>query len=256
MLISTSLWRYGVPVLLAGGLLAAPVGLDLQQGLLLTTAKVYARGSGSGGGGGPGHDPGGRGNSGASAASASSSTSASSSSSSGSSDASGGHGTGDRGVADSDAPGAGGGQDVADARERYNRALATKAQLSVAASAGPGQGLVSSEATVVISSETGEAVYVFGDEATEALIRAGWAAPQARADRAFASQDQKVRTYVAIAKALGHSPYIGAMQANFGRDGSGRGPAGDWREVNLDVNGDGTVDEQDLKDARQSGVMR
>lgn len=46
------------------------------------------------------------------------------------------------------------------------------------------------------------------------------------------------------------------MQASFGDDRPGHRPAGDWRDVDLDLNGDGTVDEQDLELARQRQVAR
>jgi hypothetical protein len=120
----------------------------------------------------------------------------------------------------------------------------------------PGQELVTDEAVVVIPADTAKPAFFFEDEATEALIRAGWAAPQVRSDRTLTDHGQKVMTYVAIATALGHPVFVGVMQANFGTDGPGRGAAGDWRDVNLDLNGDGIVDEQDLELARQRQVAR
>jgi hypothetical protein len=135
---------------------------------------------------------------------------------------------------------------VAVARARYNRAVGATAHIAAEASAGPGQPV-----------DTATAVFVFSEEATEALIQAGWAAPQVRSDRALADHGQKVlTTYVAIATALGHPAYVGVMQATFGGDWPGRGPAGDWQDVNLDLNGDGIVDEHDLELARQRQVAR
>ena len=134
---------------------------------------------------------------------------------------------------------------MAAARERYNQALGAPAHITAKASAGPGQ---------EFDSDT--AVFVFGEPATEALIQAGWVAPPVRSDRALVDLGQQVTTYVAIATALGYPAYVGVMQATSGGDAPGRGPAGDWSDVNLDLNGDGIVDEQDLDLARQRQAAR
>jgi hypothetical protein len=99
-------------------------------------------------------------------------------------------------------------------------------------------------------------VFVFGEDGTRELIRAGWTVPQPAADGAFASHEEKVRTYVAIATALGSSAEVGILQANFGSGRSARGPEGDWRDVKLDLNGDGIVNREDLELVRQRESMR
>jgi hypothetical protein len=109
---------------------------------------------------------------------------------------------------------------------------------------------------VTVDSETGEVIHVFDEEATNALIQAGWTAPQAKADHTFASHGERVRTYVAIATALGYSAEVGVLQANFGSGRSAPGPEGDWRNVNLDLNGDSVVDGNDLELARQPEAMQ
>lgn len=145
---------------------------------------------------------------------------------------------------------------LAVAREGYNRGSGVTTKVSVQARAQPGQGLVTDEAVVVSSAKTAEPVFVFSDPGTEALIRAGWVGPQVRSDRARADHGHKVTTYVAIATALGYPAFVGVMQATFGSDWPGRGPAADWQDVNLDLNGDGMVDEHDLELARQRQAAR
>ena len=277
MPIRTSLWRFVIPAGLFAGLLTAPVSLDLGQDLWLAVSKAYARGSGGGGAGGSaGGRGGGPGGGGGAQSSTSSSASSTSSSASNTSSATSGNDPGSRSGSDkstvsvahgsAQAGGAQGGdaqdgdaqdgQALADARERYDRALATEAHLSTTASAKPGQGLVTSNETVIVDSESGEVIHVFGEEEAQALIRAGWMGPQARSDRAFASHGEKVRTYVAIARALDCSPEVGVLQANFGSGRPAPGPTGDWRYVNLDLNGDGVIDRKDLELARQQEAMR
>ncbi len=97
--------------------------------------------------------------------------------------------------------------------------------------------------------------------------------PSERVEPLFSNHGQRVRTYVAIARALGLSPSVGAMQANFGtplENGlvvfvgtyspapdineaaiaavkPGEGPKSGWEtNTSLDVNLDGIVDQQDL----------
>jgi len=66
----------------------------------------------------------------------------------------------------------------------------------------------------------------------------------------FRNRGEKVRTYTAIARELGYPAEVGALQANFGtpRENGLEPVAGadDWRNADLDVNGDGTVDKADL----------
>jgi hypothetical protein len=101
-----------------------------------------------------------------------------------------------------------------------------------------------------------EAVFVFSDKTTDALIQAGWAVPRARTDGTFATHSDKVKTYQAVAIALGYSAQVGVLQANFGGAKSGVGPEGDWRDVNLDLNGDGIVDQKDLRLAGQGPSLQ
>jgi hypothetical protein len=257
----TAVWQAVAPALLVAGLIAAPVGLDLQQGLW-ASSEVYARGSGPGGAGeaGPGHSRGdglgGRGGAGESAASAAGSDareSKSAASATGSGAGAGRGGAGNprfenfrhQGAFAEVRPETAREQALTVARERYNRALSAPAQISAKASVGPGQ-----------KYDTAKAVFVFGEKTTEALIQAGWVAPQVRSDRALADHGQKVTTYVAIATALGYPAHVGVLLATLGSDGPGRGPAGDWQDVDLDLNGDGVVDEQDLELAWQRQVAR
>lgn len=73
-------------------------------------------------------------------------------------------------------------------------------------------------------------------------------------DANFRNHGERVSTYVALAKELGYSADIGAMQANFGSPEEVAVPAGqalaDWQSVSLDYNKDGVVNEADLIAAR------
>jgi hypothetical protein len=83
---------------------------------------------------------------------------------------------------------------------------------------------------------------------TGALMRQGWARREPL-DSGWRNHGERVRTMVAIAKALGHPASVGALQANFGtpyENGLEPAPAGDWTVVGLDINGDGRVDRLDL----------
>ena len=90
----------------------------------------------------------------------------------------------------------------------------------------------------------------------DALIAGGWGNRPVTND-GFRNHGERVRTYVAIAKALGEGAYVGALQANFGPVTAttpppanprppGARPPGDWATVNLDVNKDGIIDARDL----------
>ncbi len=72
---------------------------------------------------------------------------------------------------------------------------------------------------------------------------------QSLAADGFRDHGERVRTYVAIARALGYPADVGALQANAAMFEKGEAePVGskDWRNVDLDVNGDGVVDKADL----------
>jgi hypothetical protein len=84
----------------------------------------------------------------------------------------------------------------------------------------------------------------------DALIAGGWG--NRALDDGFRNHGERVRTYVAIAKALGEGAYVGALQANFGPVTATQPlptnprPPGDWATINLDVNKDGVIDGRDL----------
>ncbi len=90
-----------------------------------------------------------------------------------------------------------------------------------------------------------------GDE-TAARARAGERTKdrdQLAKEEGFRNHGEKVRTYVAIARALGYPADVGALQANAALFENGEAePVGstDWRSADLDVNGDGIVDKADL----------
>ncbi len=101
--------------------------------------------------------------------------------------------------------------------------------------------------------------------------------PSERVEPLFSNHGQRVRTYVAIARALGLSPSVGAMQANFGNPlenelvvysagaytdavgvteatiaavKPGEGPKSGWETITeLDADRDGDVDQADLSTA-------
>ena len=107
------------------------------------------------------------------------------------------------------------------------------------------------------------------------MIEGGWEGP-AEVDDGFANHGERISTYVALAKALGFPPSVGALQANFpdtvvtgdtpeddaavvgdgvvAGDGAvvedeGDGIAADWTTLNLDVYGDGIITLADLEAA-------
>jgi hypothetical protein len=124
--------------------------------------------------------------------------------------------------------------------------------------------------------------YGLAPNETQALIERGWKGPKTQ-DR-FKNHGQRTRTTVELAKRLGYSTRVGAMQANFGipfengvadlqdqlaeaRDAGnqaeverleteveaaiaaakpGKGPDNSWATADLDVNDEGTVDARDL----------
>jgi hypothetical protein len=177
----SSVWQRLAPALLAAGLMTALGSLDVQQGLW-APSEAYARGPSSGGGGEAGSGSrgdgvGGRGGAGENAVSATDSGAGAGR------DGVGGQGFGNfshRGTVAKAGRDTAREQALAVARERYNRALGAPTQLSAKASAGPGQ-----------ESDTVEAVFVFSEKTTEALIQAGWAVPRARAHRMDVRHSQR-----------------------------------------------------------------
>jgi hypothetical protein len=125
--------------------------------------------------------------------------------------------------------------------------------------------------------------YGLARDETQALIERGWKGPKTQ--DGFKNHGQRTRTMVKIAKQLGYSARVGAMQANFGTpyengiadlqdqlaearaagnqaeverleaelDAAiaaakpGNGPDDSWATADLDVNDDGTVDARDLE---------
>ncbi len=152
----------------------------------------------------------------------------------------GNHGGGGGGGGAGGGGGGGGGDDSAGQRADAGRGVA---------------GLAREEAR----GSRGEKVYLgdyiaewFGsDEAAKAVERRADAPRAGRSltDDGFRDQGERVRTYVAIARALGYPADVGALQANAALFEKGEAePVGseDWRNVDLDVNGDGVVDRADL----------
>ena len=124
--------------------------------------------------------------------------------------------------------------------------------------------------------------YGLAPDETQALIERGWKGPKTQ--DGFKNHGQRTRTMVELAKRLGYSPRVGAMQANFGTPYEngiadlqdqlaearaagnqaeverleaeldtaiaaakpGKGPDDSWATADLDVNDDGTVDARDL----------
>jgi hypothetical protein len=124
--------------------------------------------------------------------------------------------------------------------------------------------------------------YGLRPDETQALIERGWKGPKAQ--DGFKNHGQRTRTMVELAKQLGYSPRVGAMQANFGTPFEngiadlqaqlaearaagnqaeverlqakleaaiaaakpGKGPDDSWATVDLDANDDGAVDARDL----------
>jgi hypothetical protein len=124
--------------------------------------------------------------------------------------------------------------------------------------------------------------YGLAPDETKALIERGWKGPKRQ--EAVKNHGQRTRTMVELAKRLGYSPRVGAMQANFGTPFEngiadlqdqlaearaagdqaeverleakleatiaaakpGKGPDDSWASADLDVNDDGTVDARDL----------
>jgi hypothetical protein len=126
------------------------------------------------------------------------------------------------------------------------------------------------------------AVYGLAPNETQALIERGWKGPKTQ--DGFKNHGQRTRTMVELAKRLGYSPRVGAMQANFGTPYEngiadlqdqladaraagdqaeverleakleaaiaaakpGKGPDDSWASADLDVNDDRMVDTRDL----------
>ncbi|HSA83022.1 MAG TPA: hypothetical protein VLE23_19550 [Geminicoccaceae bacterium] len=124
--------------------------------------------------------------------------------------------------------------------------------------------------------------YGLAPHETQALIERGWKGPKTH--DGFKNHGQRTRTMVELAKRLGYSPRVGALQANFGTPYENgiadlqdrlaearaagdeaeverleaeleaaiaaakpaKGPDDSWATADLDVNDDGTVDARDL----------
>ncbi len=136
--------------------------------------------------------------------------------------------------------------------------------------------------------------FVLTDGQTQALLQQGWGPkPQIEGD-GFDNHGERISTMVHLAKELGYSASVGAMQANFlpadwydlqaqwrdaetdaeraGIEGQivalldempvedwrpGEGPQGDeWATVNLDVDGDGMITEADLLAVQEPGFAQ
>jgi hypothetical protein len=127
------------------------------------------------------------------------------------------------------------------------------------------------------------AAYGLAPDETRALIERGWQGP--KSEDGFKNHGERTRTMVELARRLGYSPRVGAMQANFGTPYEngiaelqehlaearaagdqaeverleaeleaaiaaakpGKGPDDSWATADLDVNADGTVDGLDLE---------
>ena len=127
------------------------------------------------------------------------------------------------------------------------------------------------------------AAYRLTPDETQALIDRGWKGPKTQ--DGFKNHGQRTRTLVELAKRLGYSGRVGAMQANFGTPYEngiadlqdqlaearaagneaeverleaeleaaivaakpGKGPDDSWAAADLDVNDDRTVDARDLE---------
>ncbi len=129
----------------------------------------------------------------------------------------------------------------------------------------------------------GNGHFVLTDGQTQALLQQGWGPKPQIEDDGFNNHGQRVSAMVHLAKELGYSPSVGAMQANFlpaewykwqavlddplatdlqkdeaiaalallaaELDGwkPGAGPQEDeWATINLDVDGDGVITQADL----------
>jgi hypothetical protein len=119
---------------------------------------------------------------------------------------------------------------LADARQRYEDAMEHKQ--------GPAE-----------VADIGKRERTLTDDETKAVLARGWQARQDD-DGEFRNHGERVRTFVAIAKALGLDASVGAMQANFGTAAEGftkpgNGPT-EWQTADLDVNNDGKVTQLDL----------
>lgn len=161
---------------------------------------------------------------------------------------------------------------VAMARERYGEALGNR---------GNHAGLD--------LDQIGAVAHQFAPEEARALIERGWRGPMAH-DDGFRNHGERVRTMVELAKRLGYSAHVGALQANFGTPYEngiaelqdqlaaaeaagdadevarleaelaeaiadakpGVGPDDSWATADLDVNNDGVVDQQDLEALEQT----
>ncbi|MBT4710986.1 MAG: hypothetical protein HOB82_05615 [Alphaproteobacteria bacterium] len=146
-----------------------------------------------------------------------------------------------------------GGEQLAAARERY-------------------QTIFGGEDDGAPEDNPGDPEVTLTDDQTAALIEGGWESPP-EVDDGFANHGERINTFVALAKALGYSPSVGALQANFpdavvtgdappedpalvgdGAVADADEDAGDWTTINLDVDGDGIITLADLEAALGGGA--
>jgi len=190
--------RYLFPSAIALALIAMPVSLSSPSSDLLWKAAFAKKGGGKGGNGGgrgggkgsdKGSDKGGRGGS------------------SDKSDRSNGSSRGvgskaDRGQGASDSAPGRADRNIAKAKDRYQKSIRGKAK---------------TQATVKPAAFEREARGVshrFSRAETQTLIDNGWQAEQPL--DGFKNHGQRVKTMVELAKRLGYSARVGALQANFG----------------------------------------
>ncbi len=226
---------------LALGLIAAPANLTVNDGQIgIGQATALAKGNGGNNGGGHGG-------------------------SKDKSDRGGGKSQAKSGNGPNFVPGNRSGQAKAAARARYDAALARAVPKHAKAAGKDG--------------EVGAETYQLTDAEAEALVKHGWGAHKQELNDGFRNHGERVNFYKDLAEALGLPSHFGPMWANFGDpiengvlaalnaaqgdpqatalqaevdaaiDGAkpGNGPKSGWETVDIDLNGDGIVDEYDLK---------
>lgn len=263
--------RYLFPSAIALALIAMPVSLASPSSDLVWKDAFAKKGGGGKGGNGGGRGGGGNGND-----KGSDRGSDKGGRGGGSSDKSnkGGGNNADRSRGGSESAAGRADRNIAKAKDRYHEAIKGKAKAQTAVR------------PASFDREARDVSHRFSRAETQALIDKGWRAQQPL--DGFKNQGQRVRTMVELAKRLGYSASVGALQANFGtpqetgiaelqaslaaaredaltnpdaagkvaeleaalaeamRAKPGNGPNDDWATVDLDVNRDGSVDQQDL----------
>lgn len=186
--------RYLFPSAIALALIAMPVSLSSPSSDLLWKA-AFAKKGGGGKGGNGGERGGGKG----------SDRSSDHDGRGGASDKSNGKGGGSkadrsRGASES-APGRAD-RNIAKAKDRYQEAIRGKAKAQAAIK------------PAAFEREARDVSHRFSRAETQALIDKGWRTEQPL--DGFKNHGQRVRTMVELAKRLGYSASVGALQANFG----------------------------------------